>query len=80
MMNCVFVKKRYFQRWKKFLIGNVAEGGPTSLKAGTKITKAYLHELPREKWFEIRVRDDRSSSTLRSRSAMQYKESAQRTR
>lgn len=43
---------------KEFLIGKVAEGGPARLKAGAKITESYLQELPREKWFDIRLKDE----------------------
>ena len=53
----------YF-RVEKMLIGKVAEGGPNKLKAGTKITKDYLGELPRDKWFEIRLRNDEANEQL----------------
>src|SRR4030095_9096023 len=44
-----------YERVERMLIGKVAEGGPTRLEAGAKIAKPYLAELPREKWFEIRL-------------------------
>ena len=47
-----------FLSLEEVLIGNVAEGGPAKLKAGSKITKAYLDELPHDKWFDIRIRDE----------------------
>jgi DNA-directed RNA polymerase subunit beta len=53
-----------YQRIEKVLTGKMAEGGPKGLKAGTKITKAYLAEVPREKWFEIRLRSDEANSQL----------------
>ena len=37
-----------FQRIEKMLLGKVADGGPNRLKAGTKITKAYLGEIERD--------------------------------
>ncbi len=40
------------------MIGSVADGGPAKLKAGSKITKAYLQDLTYEKWFDIRIRDE----------------------
>jgi DNA-directed RNA polymerase subunit beta len=51
-------------RVEKMLLGKVADGGPAGLKAGTKIIKAYLAELPREKWFEVRLRNDEANSDL----------------
>jgi DNA-directed RNA polymerase subunit beta len=46
-----------FQRVEKLLINHTAEGGPAKLKKGTKITKAYLTEVPKEKWFEISLKE-----------------------
>ena len=53
-----------FQRIERLLINKMADGGPNKLKKGTKLTKAYLMEVPREKWFEIRLRDDTANSQL----------------
>jgi len=53
-----------YQRLEKMLMGKIAEGGPNKLKAGDKITKAYLAELPREKWSEIRLRNDDANEQL----------------
>ncbi|MGH8402268.1 MAG: DNA-directed RNA polymerase subunit beta, partial [Gammaproteobacteria bacterium] len=53
-----------FQRVEKMLLGKVAEGGPKGLKSGAKITKGYLEELPREKWFEIRLKNDEANQQL----------------
>ncbi|PWG62095.1 DNA-directed RNA polymerase subunit beta [Sediminicurvatus halobius] len=47
-----------FARLEKLLDGKVAEGGPNGLKAGTKVTPEYLQGVERERWFEIRMRDD----------------------
>ena len=44
-----------FQRVEKMLLGKKAAGGPNKLKADSVVTKAYLEELAREKWFEIRL-------------------------
>ena len=46
------------------LLGKVAAGGPNKLKAGSKITKAYIEELPREQWFEIRLKNEEANSQL----------------
>ncbi|MCG6860785.1 MAG: DNA-directed RNA polymerase subunit beta [Chromatiaceae bacterium] len=57
-----------FQRVEKMLSGKVADGGPRGLRAGAKITKAYLNDLAesdsKEKWLEIRLRAEESASQL----------------
>ena len=53
-----------YQRVETMLVGKVAEGGPNQLKAGSKITEAYLAELEREKWFEIGLRNDEANAQL----------------
>ncbi len=53
-----------FQRVERLLLGKMAEGGPKGLKAGNKVTKAYLEELPREKWFEVRLKNDEATDQL----------------
>ena len=53
-----------YQRVERLLTGKVAAGGPNKLKAGSKITKAYLDELPREQWFEVRLKADDANSQL----------------
>lgn len=62
-----------FQRIEKLLINRTAEGGPNKIKKGTKITKAYLTEVPREKWFEIRLKDPKTNKQLEA-AAKQYKQ------
>ncbi|MGC9238686.1 MAG: DNA-directed RNA polymerase subunit beta [Acidithiobacillus sp.] len=53
-----------FQRIERLLLNKVAEGGPQGLAAGAKITKAYLKELPRSQWFDIRLRSEESNAAL----------------
>ncbi|MCG7895530.1 MAG: DNA-directed RNA polymerase subunit beta [Candidatus Thiodiazotropha taylori] len=53
-----------FQRVEKMLIGKVVDGGPSQIKAGTKVTKAYLADLERDKWLEIRLRNEESAAQL----------------
>lgn len=62
-----------FQRIEKLLINRTAEGGPAKLKKGAKITKAYLTEVPREKWFEIRLKDAKANNQLEA-AAKQHKQ------
>ena len=53
-----------YQRMEKLLLGKVAAGGPKGLKSGSKVTKAYLADLPRDKWFEIRLNNEDANSQL----------------
>jgi DNA-directed RNA polymerase subunit beta len=55
-----------YERVERMLTNKVAQGGPNKLKSGSKITKAYLEELPREKWFEIRLKNDDANEQLQS--------------
>jgi DNA-directed RNA polymerase subunit beta len=55
-----------FQRIEKLLVNKVASGGPDGLKAGSKVTKAYLDELPKDKWFAVRVKNDEANAQLES--------------
>jgi DNA-directed RNA polymerase subunit beta len=57
-----------YERVERMLIGKLAQGGPNKLKSGSKITKAYLDELPREQWFEIRLKNDEASEQLETAS------------
>ena len=53
-----------FDRVERMLLGKVADGGPNQLKAGSKITQAFLDDLTREQWFEIRLRKDEANKQL----------------
>ena len=53
-----------YERMEKMLIGKMVQGGPNKLKSGSKITKTYLDELEREKWFEIRLKNDKANEQL----------------
>jgi DNA-directed RNA polymerase subunit beta len=53
-----------FARIEKLLIGCVADGGPKKLKPGTEITAEYLGSLERDKWLEVRVRDEDTAKQL----------------
>ena len=53
-----------YQRIETMLIGKIADGGPNELKSDTKITRTYLQDLPREKWFEIRLRNETANRQL----------------
>ena len=53
-----------FQRLEKMLIGKVANGGPKKLAKGTKIDKAYLDDLDKYHWFDIRPAEDDAAAAL----------------
>ena len=58
------VKADSFARIERLLHNHVAEGGPNHLKAGEKVTKDYLAELPRKQWFEIRLRNEQANRSI----------------
>ncbi len=47
-----------YQRVEKLVLNKVAEGGPEGISSGTKISKAYLAKIPRERWLDIRLQSD----------------------
>ncbi|MCU7921571.1 MAG: DNA-directed RNA polymerase subunit beta [Candidatus Thiodiazotropha sp. (ex Dulcina madagascariensis)] len=53
-----------FQRVEKMLISKLVDGGPNQIKAGTKVTKAYLTDMEQDKWLEIRLRNEESAAQL----------------
>ncbi|MCH8335390.1 MAG: DNA-directed RNA polymerase subunit beta [Proteobacteria bacterium] len=53
-----------YERVERMLTGKMAQGGPNKLKAGSKITKGYLDEIPREQWFEVRLKSDDATDQL----------------
>jgi DNA-directed RNA polymerase subunit beta len=53
-----------FDRVERMLLNKVADGGPNNLKAGGKVTQAFLNDLTREQWFEIRLRNDEANKQL----------------
>ena len=55
-----------YERVERMLTGKMAQGGPNQLKSGSKITKAYLDELSREQWFEIRLKNDDANEQLQN--------------
>ncbi len=53
-----------YQRVERLLTGKTVQGGPKGLKSGARITKSYLAEVAREKWFDIRLRDETTNHQL----------------
>ncbi len=55
-----------YERVERMLTNKVAQGGPNKLKSGSKITQAYLDDVPREQWFEIRLKNDDANEQLQN--------------
>ncbi|ORU90187.1 MAG: DNA-directed RNA polymerase subunit beta [Cycloclasticus sp. symbiont of Poecilosclerida sp. M] len=53
-----------FARVEKMLVGKEAVLGPNSLKKGSKITQAYLEELPKSDWLKIKLKKEEWSVQL----------------
>jgi DNA-directed RNA polymerase subunit beta len=53
-----------FQRVRGMIDGKIGEAGPKKLRSGTAIDEAYLSDLPREQWFEIRFKDEETNAQL----------------
>jgi DNA-directed RNA polymerase subunit beta len=53
-----------YDRLEKLLVGKVADGGPKGLGKESRITKTYLDDLDRSKWFEIRLRAEEAADQL----------------
>ena len=60
------VENDAFERLERLLIGKTANGGPKKLAKGSKITKAYLTDVERHGWFDIRVANDKIAAQLES--------------
>ncbi len=58
-----------YARIERLITNKVTEGGPEGLSAGSKVTKAYLDGLERERWFEIRMQNEDVNSQLEKLSA-----------
>jgi DNA-directed RNA polymerase subunit beta len=53
-----------YDRVETMLQGKVAEGGPKQLAAGSKISRDYLADIGRSKWFEINLRNEDANADL----------------
>jgi DNA-directed RNA polymerase subunit beta len=55
-----------YARTQKLLLGKESLGGPFGLKSGVKIAEEYLGKIAKQKWFEIRLKDDKLNEDLES--------------
>jgi DNA-directed RNA polymerase subunit beta len=53
-----------FGRLETQLIGKVADAGPDGMKSGSKITKAYLEKVGRDRWEEIHMRTEDLNASI----------------
>lgn len=53
-----------YQRLEKLLVDQAVTSAPAGLKSGHKITLDYLKNLPRDKWFEISVKNGEINKQL----------------
>ncbi|NNE38288.1 MAG: DNA-directed RNA polymerase subunit beta, partial [Gammaproteobacteria bacterium] len=53
-----------YQRMEKYLVGKIANSGPGDLEKGSKITKQYLADMSREKWFDISLHNEEANKVL----------------
>src|ERR1700742_375948 len=53
-----------FQRVRSAMLGKAAEAGPKKIRPGTQIDEAYLSDLPRQQWFEIRFKEEDVNTQL----------------
>ena len=58
------LQKDMYARAEKLMLNKTAAGGPAGLKSGGKVTQAYLDDLDKEKWFEIRLKTDEANTQL----------------
>ncbi|RPH41974.1 MAG: DNA-directed RNA polymerase subunit beta [Burkholderiales bacterium] len=58
------VENDSFERLERLLNGKIANGGPKKLNKGTAIDTAYLKDLDRWQWFEIRLADETAAGQL----------------
>jgi DNA-directed RNA polymerase subunit beta len=57
-----------FQRIEKLLVGKTAAGGPSGLKSGARVTASYLEGLDKDKWFEVRLKNEDDNAQLEAAS------------
>ena len=58
------VENDAFERIERLLVGKAVNGGPKKLGKGEVVTSAYLADLDRYHWFEVRLADEAAASQL----------------
>ncbi|MCL4748391.1 MAG: DNA-directed RNA polymerase subunit beta, partial [Burkholderiaceae bacterium] len=58
------VENDTFSRIERLLVGKEVNGGPKRLAKGATITNAYLDDVDRYQWFEVRLADETAAGQL----------------
>jgi len=58
------VENDMFSRVRRFLIGKAVNGGPKRIAKGALVDEAYLSDLDRYHWFEIRLAEEAAATQL----------------
>ena len=58
------LERNNYTRLKEFLIGKIAAGPADLIKSDSKITAAQLDEIPRRKWWEIALKNEKAMSEI----------------
>ncbi len=58
------LERDLFARVAKMLIGKTANSGPAGLKSGNVVNEEYLNGMPKDRWFEVVVKDDEINDQL----------------
>jgi len=74
------LERDIYERIERMLLAKVADGGPNKLSKGSKITQAYLDELDKSQWFEIRLRNDEANADLETAACNLRRKSFRRKR
>ncbi len=53
-----------YLRLERLLVGQISDGGPGDLEAGSRISEDYLGAIDRREWFAIRLRSDDANAQL----------------
>ena len=58
------LERSVYARVREMLVGKQAAGGPKGVKDGTKIADALLDELPRNTWWQISLKNEKTQKEL----------------
>jgi DNA-directed RNA polymerase subunit beta len=58
------VENDAFERLERLLTGKTANGGPKKLAKGSKVTKAYLQDIDRHHWFDVRLSNEEAAQQV----------------
>ena len=56
--------RNVYARFADALTGKVAAGGPAGIEAEAKITKSVLEDLPRSRWWDIALKNDKAMAEV----------------